>query len=154
MPDVPEARRRMMSAVRGKNTEPEIAVRRLAHRMGYRFRLHRSDLPGRPDLVFPSRRSVVEVRGCFWHQHEGCHRASLPRTRRDWWAKKLAANVVRDARNAAALAEKGWRVLVVWECEVEDTAALNARLQWVLGPPRLAEQPTKSRQPLADYGLP
>jgi DNA mismatch endonuclease Vsr len=134
MPDVPEVRRRMMAAVRSKDTAPEMTVRRLVHGLGYRFRLHRRDLPGRPDLVFPARKAAVEVRGCFWHQHAGCPRAALPRTRREWWEAKLASNVARDKRNAAALTAMGWRLLTVWECEVGDAEALETRLRDFLGP--------------------
>ena len=135
--DVPEARRRNMAAVRGKHTKPELLVRRLLHRLGYRFRLHRRDLPGRPDVVFPSRRKVVEVRGCFWHRHQApsCRNAVLPRTRAEWWQAKLDANVARDERNMKALLELGWKVLVVWECET-DAPDLAVRLAHFLGPAR------------------
>lgn len=131
--DVPEDRRRNMRAIRGKDTTPELAVRRLAHGMGYRFRLHRADLPGRPDMVFPGRACVVEVRGCFWHQH-GCANSATPKTRSDWWTAKLAANVARDRRNLSALRRLGWRVLVVWECQVA-RPGLAGRLRRFLGPP-------------------
>lgn len=129
--DVPEARRRNLAAVAGKDTTPELRVRRLLFRMGYRFRLHRRDLPGTPDIVLAARRKIVEVRGCFWHRHPdpGCRNAVLPKVRADWWAAKLARNVERDARNLAALREAGWSVLVLWECEVKDAAALEARLR-------------------------
>ncbi len=129
--DVPEARRRNLAAVAGKDTTPELRVRRLLFRMGYRFRLHRRDLPGTPDIVLAARRKIVEVRGCFWHRHPdpGCRNAVLPKVRADWWAAKLARNVERDARNLAALREAGWSVLVLWECEVKDDAALEARLR-------------------------
>ena len=129
--DVPPARRRNLAAVRGKDTAPEMIVRRLLHRMGHRFRLHRRDLPGTPDIVFPARRKIVEVRGCFWHRHPdpACRNATLPRTRASWWAAKLTANVERDARTLSALHAQGWSVLVVWECEVKDEAALIPRLR-------------------------
>jgi DNA mismatch endonuclease Vsr len=99
--------------------------------MGYRFRLHRRDLPGTPDIVLAGRRAIVEVRGCFWHRHPdpSCRNAVLPRVRADWWAAKLARNVERDARNLAALRDAGWSVLVLWECEVKDETALAARLR-------------------------
>lgn len=137
MQDVPEARRRNMSAIRSKHTKPELLVRGLLHRLGYRFRLHRRDLPGRPDIVFPSRRKVVEVRGCFWHRHPdpSCRNAVLPRTRAEWWQAKLEANVARDERNMRALLELGWEVLVVWECET-DAPDLAIRLAHFLGPAR------------------
>ena len=125
----PERRSAIMSRIRGKNTKPELVVRRLAHAMGYRFRLHRRDLPGSPDLVFPGRRKVVFVHGCFWHRHEGCRKTTTPKTRAEFWAKKFARNVERDAENHAALKEKGWDHLVVWECETTDLDALALRLR-------------------------
>jgi len=129
--DVPPARRRNLAAVAGKNTVPELIVRRLLHRLGYRFRLHRRDLPGTPDIVLAGQRKIVEVRGCFWHRHPDptCRNAVLPRVRADWWAAKLARNVERDERNMAALRDGGWSVLVLWECEVDDEAALSTRLR-------------------------
>ena len=135
MDDVPEDRRRLMSRVRDRNTRPEMKVRRLLHAAGYRYRLHRRDLPGRPDIVFPTRRKAIEIRGCFWHRHPGCKDATMPRTRREWWEAKLASNVERDARNLVALEEMGWRVLVLWECEMGDVPGLKARLGEFLGPP-------------------
>jgi DNA mismatch endonuclease, patch repair protein len=130
--DVGEARRRNMSAISGRDTQPEIAVRRLAHRLGYRFRLHERNLPGRPDLVFPSRRKIIEVRGCFWHRHPGCGLAATPKTRLGFWQAKFDATVKRDARNIATLSAKGWQVMVIWECEVND-ALLPNRLTAFLG---------------------
>ena len=129
--DVPPARRRNLAAVAAKDTTPELRVRRLLHRMGYRFRLHRRDLPGTPDIVLPGPRKIVEVRGCFWHRHPdpACRNAVLPKVRADWWAAKLARNVERDARNLAALRAAGWSVLVLWECEVKDEAAVRGRLR-------------------------
>jgi DNA mismatch endonuclease Vsr len=129
--DVPLARRRNLAAVAGKDTAPELRVRRLLHRMGYRFRLHRRDLPGTPDIVLAGRRKIVEVRGCFWHRHPdpSCRNAVLPKVRTEWWAEKLARNVTRDERNLAALRDAGWSVLVVWECETTDTASLAFRVR-------------------------
>lgn len=129
--DVPAARRRNLAAVASRDTAPEMRVRRLLHAMGYRFRLHRRDLPGTPDIVLPGHRAIVEVRGCFWHRHPdpACRNAALPRVRADWWAEKLARTVARDERNVMALQEAGWSVLVVWECETKDSAALAARLR-------------------------
>jgi len=129
--DVPVARRRNLAAVRAKDSTPELIVRRALHRMGYRFRLHRRDLPGTPDIVLAGRRAIIEVRGCFWHRHPdpACENAVLPRVRAEWWAEKLARNVARDERNLAALRAAGWSVLVLWECEVKDAAALQARLR-------------------------
>jgi DNA mismatch endonuclease Vsr len=125
-----------MSAIRGRDTAPEMVVRRLLHRLGYRYRLHRHDLPGRPDIVLVSRRIVVDVRGCFWHRHADpcCRNATLPKTRREWWEAKLNRNVERDLANEAALRALGWNVLVVWECETEaDAGALSDRLVQFLG---------------------
>jgi DNA mismatch endonuclease Vsr len=136
--DVPEGRRRNLAAVRGNDTVPEMVVRRLLHAMGYRFRLQRRDLPGRPDIVFPGRRAIIDVRGCFWHRHPdpACRNAVLPKTRADWWATKLARNVERDQTNADALEAAGWRVLVVWECEIRaDPSAVVRRAAEFLGPP-------------------
>ena len=119
MTDIVDSKRRseLMANIRGRDTAPELAVRRIAHRMGLRFRLHRNDLPGRPDLVFPKHRLAVFVHGCFWHRHEGCRHASTPKSRVAFWTEKFAANVVRDARQEAALRALGWRVLVIWQCE-------------------------------------
>jgi DNA mismatch endonuclease Vsr len=136
--DVPEARRRNLAAVKSRDTMPEVAIRSLLHRMGYRFRLQRRDLPGRPDIVFPGRRKVIDIRGCFWHRHPdpACKNAVLPRTRAGWWAEKLARNVERDRENEAALQRMDWSVLVLWECEVRAGAAsLRQRVLDFLGPP-------------------
>lgn len=135
MPDVASLRRKMMSAVRSKDTGPEKLVRLLVYGMGYRYRLHRRDLPGRPDLAFVGRRKAIEVRGCFWHRHRGCARASLPKTRREWWEEKLTGNSVRDEQNILALERMGWRVLVLWECELADQITLSDRIRDFLGPP-------------------
>jgi DNA mismatch endonuclease (patch repair protein) len=107
----------MMGAVQGKNTAPEMIVRSAAHSMGLRFRLH-GELPGRPDLVLPKWKTVIFVNGCFWHQHEGCKRAALPKSRVDFWQTKMERNVQRDNANYSRLAEMGWRVVVLWECEL------------------------------------
>ena len=112
-------RSELMSRIRGKDTKPEMLVRRLVHGMGYRYRLHARDLPGRPDLVFRPRRKAIFVHGCFWHRHEGCSRNTMPATRQDFWRRKLNGNAQRDRRNEAALREAGWRVLVIWECEAK-----------------------------------
>lgn len=125
----PVRRSANMAKVRGKDTGPELRVRTVAHRMGLRFRLHRKDLPGKPDLVFPKHRLAVFVHGCFWHRHEGCRRATTPSTRREFWEAKFAATVERDARQTAALESAGWRVLVLWECELKDDEALRAVLR-------------------------
>jgi DNA mismatch endonuclease (patch repair protein) len=121
-------RSRLMARVKGKNTKPELIVRRGLHRLGYRFRLHRGDLPGRPDIVLPKYRTAIFVHGCFWHRHPGCSKASTPKTRADFWLDKFATNVARDGRNVEALEAGGWQVLIVWECETKDMAALTSRL--------------------------
>lgn len=113
-----------MSGIRGKHTKPEMVVRRFLHRRGFRFRLHDRRLPGRPDIVLPKYHSVVDVRGCFWHRHPGCRFAATPKTRQEFWEAKLRGNVERDARNTAALQADGWRVFVIWECEVGDDGVL------------------------------
>lgn len=109
-----------MSRVSGKNTTPELRVRKSAHALGLRFRLHRKDLPGTPDLVFPKRHIAVFVHGCFWHRHPGCRKASTPSTRPDYWIKKFRDNIARDRRVMAALEDSGWRVVVIWECETKN----------------------------------
>jgi DNA mismatch endonuclease (patch repair protein) len=124
-----EERSRRMALVRSTDTGPEMRVRRLLHGMGYRYRLHRRDLPGTPDLVFPGRRAVVLVHGCFWHRHEGCALARLPKSRKDFWVPKLEGNKARDARKVAALKDAGWRVFVVWECETKNLDALAVGLR-------------------------
>lgn len=128
----PEKRSRRMALVRSADTKPEMVVRRLAHRMGYRYRLHCRDLAGTPDLVFRSRRAVVFVHGCFWHRHHGCPLARIPKSRVEFWTAKLEGNRERDARKIAALEEAGWRVLVVWECETKDKELLGERLRQFL----------------------
>lgn len=132
--DVDEIRRRNMAAIAGKNTQPEMLVRRLAHSIGYRYRLHVKDLPGRPDIVFPARRKIIEIRGCFWHRHINCGRATTPATRADFWDDKFRATVARDARNTDTLQASGWAVMVIWECEVKNSE-LKDRLLAFLGPP-------------------
>jgi DNA mismatch endonuclease (patch repair protein) len=113
-----KARSERMSRIKGKDTKPEMTVRRLLHRMGYRYRLHRRDLPGTPDLVFPSRKKVIFVHGCFWHRHDDCHLARLPKSREAFWMAKLEGNRLRDERHRASLRALGWDVLVVWECQL------------------------------------
>jgi DNA mismatch endonuclease (patch repair protein) len=108
-----------MRCVRGKGTKPELAVRALVHRLGYRYRLHDRQLPGKPDLVFPSRRKVILVHGCFWHQHSAACKNITPKSNTEFWSAKLRRNVVRDAENLKALLREGWKVLTVWECQVE-----------------------------------
>ena len=117
-----------MSRIRKTGSKAEVLVRRLAHRLGYRFRINRRDLPGTPDIVFPGRRKVIFVHGCFWHQHPGCKHATQPRIRTDYWLPKLRRTNPRDAANAASLRQAGWAVLTIWECELADTVQLEQRL--------------------------
>jgi DNA mismatch endonuclease Vsr len=108
-----------MAAVHAKDTGPELALRRLVYGMGYRYRLHAKDLPGRPDLVFRPRKKVIFVHGCFWHRHEVCLYATMPKSRTAYWQAKFAANVARDRRNARDLKKAGWRVLTIWQCQLK-----------------------------------
>lgn len=124
-----EERSRMMSRIRGKDTRPEKQVRSLLHGMGYRFRLHRKDLPGHPDIVLPKYRTVILVHGCFWHRHRGCKYAYQPKSRVGFWRKKFRENVERDKRNMKALGDLGWNVVVVWECELSEIKKLSLRLR-------------------------
>lgn len=121
-----------MARVRGKDTKPELLVRCLVHGMGYRYRLHRRDLPGTPDLVFPGRHKVIFVNGCFWHRHTGCTLARLPKSRSEFWLPKLTANAERDARNVRELERLGWGVLTIWECQLGDTAKLAEKIRGFL----------------------
>ena len=129
----PERRSANMARVRGKDTGPGMRVRRIAHRMGLRFRLHRRDLPGTPDLVFPKHRLAVFVHGCFWHRHPGCSRASTPSTRPEFWQAKFDGNIERDRHRQAELIAQGWKVLVLWECELKNDAAVQAALAEAAG---------------------
>lgn len=124
----------LMSRVRGKNTQPELIVRRLVFAAGYRYRLHVRNLPGSPDLVFPSRKKAVFVHGCFWHRHDGCKLARIPKSRVEFWSEKLNGNKARDERAIKALAQAGWLVHVVWECELSDCDMVADRLRSFLGP--------------------
>ncbi|WP_232462514.1 very short patch repair endonuclease [Bordetella genomosp. 9] len=121
-----------MRAVKAKDTGPELVVRRLLHRAGLRYRLHDARLPGRPDLVFPSRRIVLFVHGCFWHQHSNCPAAARPKSNSEYWDRKLDDNIARDVRHRAALEAKGWTVLVIWECETLVASRLDALKEKVL----------------------
>ena len=117
-----------MSRVRGQNTKPEIKVRSALHKLGYRFRLHRKDLPGTPDIVMPKYRTVIFVHGCFWHGHAGCKRSARPTSRTDYWNAKIDRNMQRDGAAVAQLATLGWTVLTLWECELRDLAQLEKRV--------------------------
>jgi DNA mismatch endonuclease, patch repair protein len=118
-----------MSLVRSKDTKPELLVRRLAHGMGFRYRLHDASLPGKPDLVFASRRRVIFVHGCFWHRHGTCKNTRWPKSRLDFWKPKLEKNHARDQANRKALRKLGWRVLVVWECQIGNVERLSRRIR-------------------------
>lgn len=124
-----EQRSRNMSAIRGRDTKPEIVVRSLVHGMGFRYRLHRRDLPGKPDLVFPGLRKVIFVHGCFWHMHDCRYGRVTPATNAAFWSEKRGGNVERDRRHAAELKSAGWRSLVVWECETRESERLARRLR-------------------------
>lgn len=115
-----------MSLIRDRDSAPEMKLRRLVHAMGFRYRLHVKELPGKPDLVFPSRRAVIFMHGCFWHRHEGCKLARLPKSKLDFWKQKLEANMERDFLHQQQLRSLGWRVLVVWECEMVYTERVVA----------------------------
>src|SRR3954465_4560043 len=116
----PEKRSEIMRAVKQSNTKPEVAVRRILHRLGFRFRLHRSALPGKPDIVLPKWRAVIFVHGCFWHQHAGCPRAARPTSNVEFWTRKLDRNIQRDRENVQQLQNDGWEVLVVWGCQARE----------------------------------
>lgn len=133
-----EKRSNIMRGSRSKNTRPELRVRQLLHSLGYRFRVHGARLPGRPDVVFPARRKVILVHGCFWHQHEDpeCAVARRPASNTEYWTDKFAKNRERDQRTLDALEDAGWTVCTIWECEV-DRDDLAARLKDFVGPPRL-----------------
>ena len=117
---VSEQRSRNMSAIKSKNTKPEIKVRKVLHSMGYRFRLHSKDLPGSPDIVLPKYKTVIFVHGCFWHRHQNCKYASTPKTRKEFWNKKFNENINRDKINQENLSSKGWKIIIIWECEIKN----------------------------------
>ena len=129
---IPPERSALMARVRQKDTEPELAVRRCLHGLGYRFRLHRTDLPGTPDIVLPKYRKAIFVHGCFWHRHSGCKKTTTPKTRVEFWTDKFRANVQRDENNMRNLRRAGWEPIVVWECEANDPQRLIERLKILL----------------------
>lgn len=129
---VDELRSRTMRAVRSKNTKPELIVRRLVHAMGFRFRLHRKDLPGSPDLVFPGRRKVIFVHGCFWHGHDCARGARQPKTNAEYWIAKITRNRKRDNETYRLLSEAGWTPCIIWECELRDVQHLRQKLSMFL----------------------
>lgn len=114
-----EKRSRMMSGIKGKNTKPELLLRSALHKLGFRFRIQRKDLPGKPDIVLPKYKTIIFVHGCFWHRHPGCKYAYTPKSNIEFWTNKLEGNVIRDRLTEKALEEMGWRILIVWECEVK-----------------------------------
>lgn len=118
-----------MSRIRGKNTTPELIVRKLVYSMGYRYRLHYAKLPGKPDLVFPGRKKVIFVHGCFWHGHEGCKKATIPKTRVEYWKPKLEENKKRDREKQIELEDMGWDFLTIWQCELKDIEGLKKKIQ-------------------------
>ena len=128
-----EKRSEIMSHIKGSDTAVEITVRSLLHRLGYRFRLHVSGLPGKPDIVLPRFQRVVFVHGCFWHGHSRCSRATLPKSNAEFWKRKIEGNIARDKRNARRIRAMGWKILVVWQCQTKNEAVLTARLQGFLG---------------------
>jgi DNA mismatch endonuclease (patch repair protein) len=115
---------RIMAGVKGKNTKPEILVRKLLYSMGYRYRIHCKDLPGTPDLVLSKYKTVIHIRGCFWHYHEGCKTAHYPKSNADYWAKKINKNISRDNQNVDDLIKLGWNVIIIWECQTKDLKSL------------------------------
>jgi DNA mismatch endonuclease (patch repair protein) len=130
-------RSQIMSRIRSTDTQPEMQVRRLLHGLGYRYALHRRDLPGVPDLVFPSRSKIVFVQGCFWHQHKGCIDGRIPKSRVGYWRPKLLGNIERDRQNISKLRRDGWKVMKVWECDIANADTLRKRLVRFLGEPRI-----------------
>jgi DNA mismatch endonuclease (patch repair protein) len=129
-----EQRSRIMKSVGARDTGPELTVRRLLHRLGYRYRLHARDLPGRPDIIFPGRRKVIFIHGCFWHGH-GCGKGKLPKSRAEYWTAKIKGNRDRDARAVARLEDAGWQSLSVWQCELKSLEKIDRALREFLGPP-------------------
>jgi DNA mismatch endonuclease (patch repair protein) len=123
-----------MARIRSKNTKPELRVRRLVYGLGYRYRLHCKGLPCKPDLIFPGRKKIIFVHGCFWHAHVGCKVANRPKSRRSFWDAKFRRNGERDRTNERSLREAGWEVLTIWECETKSDVTLVARIQAFLGP--------------------
>lgn len=124
-----EIRSKIMASVRQRNTKPELVVRSLLHKMGYRFRLHGRDLPGTPDIILPKHHAVLFINGCFWHQHPGCSLAKRPSSNTKYWDAKLDENITRDDIKIAALNNAGWKVLVIWQCETNELSALAVKLQ-------------------------
>lgn len=139
-----------MSKIRSRDTSPEMAVRRMVHSMGFRYRLHVRTLPGKPDIVLKRLQKIIEVRGCFWHQHQGCIDSHIPKTREEYWRPKLTRNRQRDRQNTMLLRRLGWQVLIVWECEVKNPEALYTRLDHYLNSPVLARPGRSAASPKLD----
>lgn len=151
---VPAAKRSaIMRAVKPENTGPEIALRKMLHRLGYRYKLHTRELPGKPDIAFPARRKVIFVHGCFWHGHR-CRYGRLPKTRLEYWQPKIEANRARDTRKTNELLRAGWEIAVVWQCELKDSARTLKKLTSFLGAPGAAGAPkrTKLQNPRGPHG--
>lgn len=125
-------RAEMMSSVKQRHTKPEIAVRKILHSLGFRFRLHRKDLPGSPDIVLPKFRTVIFVHGCFWHQHKNCSKSRRPSSNQDYWNTKLDENISRDERKEKELSKLGWRIITIWQCEIRDLKTLTPKLKKLL----------------------
>ncbi len=128
----------MMSGIKGKNTKPELLLRSALHKLGFRFRIQRKDLPGKPDIVLPKYKTIIFVHGCFWHRHPGCKYAYTPKSNIEFWTNKLEGNVIRDRLTEKALEEMGWRILIVWECEVKTLVENNARLRAMITEEKIA----------------
>lgn len=124
-----------MSRIKGKDTKPEIIVRRLIHKMGIRFRLHRKELPGKPDIVLPRYNTIIFINGCFWHRHPNCQRSTIPSTNIEYWEHKLIGNIKKDEDNIRKLQSKGWKVLVIWECETKNQENLIHKIKEIIGIP-------------------
>lgn len=136
-----------MSRIRGKDTVPELTVRSLLHRLGYRFRIHYKDLPGHPDIVLPKYQAVIFVHGCYWHRHRGCKFAYNPKSRTDFWQEKFNKNIERDKKTVKALRQKGWHVLIVWECQISNEKSLITRLlRFLAKSPHQAEANLRNRE--------
>lgn len=128
----PEKRSWNMSQIKSRNTKPEKIVRSLLHRMGYRFRIHRKDLPGKPDIVLPKYKTVIFVHGCFWHHHRGCKRSNWPKSNQEYWVPKITKNIERDKKNRKLLEERDWKTVLIWECETKDIDELFRKLSMYL----------------------
>ncbi|MBE95898.1 very short patch repair endonuclease [Marinobacter sp.] len=143
MNETPEQRRRTMKAVRSRDTKPEMVVRRFLHAKGLRYRLHERDLPGSPDIIFPGKKLVVFVHGCFWHQHPGCPASSRPKTNTEYWDKKLDRNVERDFSVIESLEQQGWSVKIVWECQIKNNMKLEELASDIKSAPVKSAKSTK-----------